>query len=144
MTINGGPRPIPPGTLNKLFFDAVDQYDRPNALMYKAGGDWKPISHKTFAERVRRCARGLTVLGVKPGDRIAILSENRPEWAIADYACLTSRVVDVPLYPNLPPEQRIPGKFISPHAACWDAEGNIYVVEWISDRRVTKLRRITF
>jgi len=105
MTINGGPRPIPPGTLNKLFFDAVDQYDRPNALMYKAGGDWKPISHKTFAERVRRCARGLTVLGVKPGDRIAILSENRPEWAIADYACLTSRVVDVPLYPNLPPEQ---------------------------------------
>ena len=105
MTINGGPRPIPPGTLNKLFFDAVDQYDRPNALMYKAGGDWKPISHKTFAERVRRCARGLTALGVRPGDRIAILSENRPEWAIADYACLTSRVVDVPLYPNLPPEQ---------------------------------------
>ena len=105
MTISGGPRPTPPGTLNKLFFDAVDRYDRPNALMYKAGGEWRPISHRTLAERVTRCGRGLTALGVRPGDRIAILSENRPEWAIADYACLTSRVVDVPLYPNLPPEQ---------------------------------------
>lgn len=47
-----------------------------------------------------------------------------------------------PDYPNLPHEQRIPGKFISPHAAYWDAEGNIYVVEWISDGRVTKLRRV--
>ena len=105
MTINGGPRPTPPGTLNRIFFDAVDKYDRPNALMYKAAGEWRPISHRTLAERVGRCGRGLTALGVRPGDRIAILSENRPEWAIADYACLTSRVVDVPLYPNLPPEQ---------------------------------------
>lgn len=44
-------------------------------------------------------------------------------------------------YPNLPNEQRIPGQFISPHMAIWDHEGNIYVVEWISDGRVTKLRR---
>ncbi|MBI5094973.1 MAG: twin-arginine translocation signal domain-containing protein [Candidatus Hydrogenedentes bacterium] len=45
-------------------------------------------------------------------------------------------------YPNLPHEQRIPGQFISPHAATWDHAGNIYVVEWVSDGRVTKLRRV--
>ncbi|MBI4559942.1 MAG: hypothetical protein HY706_20315 [Candidatus Hydrogenedentes bacterium] len=45
-------------------------------------------------------------------------------------------------YPNLPHDQRFPGKFISPHAAIWDRSGNIYVVEWINDGRVTKLRRV--
>lgn len=45
-------------------------------------------------------------------------------------------------YPNLPQEMRLPGKFISPHAACWDHNGNIYVVEWVSDGRITKLRKV--
>ena len=105
MIASGGQRTNSPGTLNSLFFDALEKYDRPNALLYKSGGDWIAISHREFGERVRRCARGLATLGIGPGDRIAILSENRPEWAIADYGCLTSRVVDVPLYPNLPPDQ---------------------------------------
>ena len=47
-----------------------------------------------------------------------------------------------PGYPNLTHEQRQSGKFISPHSACWDHEGNIYVVEWINDGRVSKLRKI--
>jgi hypothetical protein len=45
-------------------------------------------------------------------------------------------------WPNLPHETRVAGRFISPHAACVDADGNIYVVEWISDGRVTRLRRV--
>ena len=45
-------------------------------------------------------------------------------------------------WPNIPHDDRVAGKFISPHAACVDAEGNIYVVEWISDGRVTRLRRV--
>lgn len=45
-------------------------------------------------------------------------------------------------YPNLPHDQREPGKFISPHMAAWDSAGNIFVAEWISDGRVTKLQRI--
>ncbi|MBN4046717.1 hypothetical protein JYT90_00180 [bacterium AH-315-P07] len=44
-------------------------------------------------------------------------------------------------YPNLPHTDRIPGQFISPHGACWDRAGNIFVVEWIEDGRVTKLQR---
>jgi len=45
-------------------------------------------------------------------------------------------------WPNVPHEMRVTGKFVSPHAACWDSQGNIYVVEWIPDGRVTKLRRV--
>lgn len=45
-------------------------------------------------------------------------------------------------YPNLPQEMRVPGKFISPHDACWDRNGNIYVVEWVSDGRITKLKKV--
>lgn len=48
-----------------------------------------------------------------------------------------------PKYPNIPHEERIPGKFISPHAARWDRDGNIYVVEWVSDGRVTKLKKVS-
>ena len=100
----GGPRPAP-GTLNQLFFDAVSKYNRPDALQYKKDGVYKPISHATVADRVRHAARGLASLGIRRGDRVAILSENRPEWAIADFACLTAGLTDVPIYPTLPPDQ---------------------------------------
>ena len=105
MISSGGPRNTPPGTLTHLFFDAVARHDKPDALQVKVNGAYQPISSRTLAERVRRVALGLAELGVQPGDRVGILSENRPEWAIADYACLTGCMTDVPLYPNLPAEQ---------------------------------------
>jgi long-chain acyl-CoA synthetase len=104
MEAKGGPRPAP-GTLNKLFFDAVSKFNRPDALQVKVAGSYKPISHAQVAERVRHAARGLSSLGVRRGDRVAILSENRPEWAIADFACLTVGLTDVPIYPTLPADQ---------------------------------------
>ena len=105
MQSSGGPRNSQPGTLPQLFFGAVERYDKPDALQYKQDGVYRPISSRLLAERVRRAALGLGALGVRAGERVAIFSENRPEWAIADYACVTSGVTDVPLYPNLPPEQ---------------------------------------
>jgi long-chain acyl-CoA synthetase len=104
MEARGGPRPTP-GTLNQLFFDAVSKFNRPDALQAKVGGAYRPISHAEVAERVRHAARGLSSLGVRRGDRVAILSENRPEWAIADFACLTIGLTDVPIYPTLPGDQ---------------------------------------
>jgi long-chain acyl-CoA synthetase len=100
----GGPRPAP-GTLNQLFFEAASKFNRPDALQVKTGGSYKPISHSEVADRVRHAARGLSSLGVRRGDRVAILSENRPEWAIADFACLTGGMTDVPIYPTLPSDQ---------------------------------------
>jgi long-chain acyl-CoA synthetase len=91
--------------LNQLFFDAVAKYSRPDALQYKKDGAYRPISHQEVADRVRRAARGLSSLGVRRGDRVAILSENRPEWAIADFACLTAGLTDVPIYPTVPADQ---------------------------------------
>ena len=104
MQAKGGPRPAP-GTLNQLFFDAVSNYNRPDALQVKTGGSYRPISHTEVADRVRHAARGLSSLGVRRGDRVAILSENRPEWAVADFACLTIGLTDVPIYPTLPADQ---------------------------------------
>ena len=100
----GGPRP-PLGTVNALFFDAVERFDRANALLYKVNGVWEPTSHRTVLQRVRHVALGLARLGIVAQDRVALLSENRPEWLIADYACLCSAIVDVPVYPTLPAEQ---------------------------------------
>jgi long-chain acyl-CoA synthetase len=104
-----GPQPRPaPGTLTRLFYEAVEKYDRPDALQFKRGGKYRPISHRELLDRVRHVGQGLLQQGLRPGDRVAILSENRPEWAIADYACLTCGLTDVPLYPSLPAEQLIP------------------------------------
>jgi long-chain acyl-CoA synthetase len=103
-TVSGGPPPEP-GTLNQLFFAAIEQFDKPDALQVKSGGNYVPLSHREIELRVRHAALGLKTLGLSRGDRVGLLSENRPEWAIADYVCLTSGVTDVPIYPTLPADQ---------------------------------------
>ena len=97
MQSSGGPRNSQPGTLSQLFFDAVTRHDKADALQYKVNGVYQPISSRLLAERVRFAALGLGELGVNAGDRVAIISENRTEWAIADFACVTSALTDVPL-----------------------------------------------
>ena len=104
MYARGGPRPQP-GTLNQLLFEAIDKYNKPDALQVRVGEQYTPLSHATLLDRIRKVSYGLREIGIRHGDRVAILSENRPEWAIADFACLTSGVTDVPLYPSLPAEQ---------------------------------------
>ena len=93
-------------TLNELFFGASDRYrSRPAALRVKRDGRWRTISYAELFERVHEACAALRELGIAPGDRLAILSENRPEWAITDYACLAARCADVPVYPTLPAKQ---------------------------------------
>ena len=104
MYATGGPRPAP-STLTRSFFEAIEKYDLPAAYQYKKDGKYVPISHADVLRRVRQLSLALTALGVKRGDRVAIMSENCPEWAIADWACLCSGVTDVPIYPTLPAEQ---------------------------------------
>jgi len=95
-----------PRTLNELFFAAMDALaDRPAVLRRKNAGRWEAISGSALMARVQDVSLGLRDLGVGPGDRVAILSENRPEWAVADYACLALRAADVPIYPTLTAKQ---------------------------------------
>src|SRR5688500_5790238 len=102
--VSGGPPPAP-GTLAQLFFDAVDRYDKPDAVQSKVNGTYQPISHRTLATRVQHIGLRLRGLGIERGARVGTPSENRPERAIADYACRTSCLIGVPVYPTLPAVQ---------------------------------------
>src|SRR5277367_2861638 len=70
-----------------------------------ADGAWKPITSNELYGRVRALADVFRGWGLGKGDRVAILSENRWEWAVTDFATLAIGGVDVPLYPTLTPEQ---------------------------------------
>jgi len=87
-------------TLNDIYA-VTCTLDRPAALKTKKDGRWVDISVPEFCDTVRYFATGLRLLGVKPGDRVAILSENRPEWAMTDFAILCNAAVTVPVYPTL-------------------------------------------
>jgi len=93
-------------TLTELFFGAVERYaSHPAAFRYKADGVWRASTHREVAARVQAFGTGLIELGIRPGDRVAILAETRLEWSLADYACLCVRAADVPIYPTLPANQ---------------------------------------
>ncbi len=87
-----------PKTLNELFNSAVDRHRESEFLRFKAGGDWRSLTFGEVARRVRELALGLYALGIRSGDRVAIWSENRPEWNLADLAALAIGAVDVPIY----------------------------------------------
>ncbi|HXF82285.1 MAG TPA: long-chain fatty acid--CoA ligase [bacterium] len=87
--------------------DLFDHVVRSNAperelLRIRAGRDWRGYATQAFEEAVRRTAGRLTGAGVRAGDRVALFSENRPEWHIVDFACHLIGAVPVPLYPALP------------------------------------------
>src|SRR5579862_4572714 len=96
--------PTSPATLNDIFFTAVERtLDR--AMLYRDNGKWLPISSAHLRSKVAGVARTLQKWGIRKGDRVAILSENRPEWSIADFAILLLGAVTVPIYATLTPEQ---------------------------------------
>ncbi|NLL19898.1 MAG: long-chain fatty acid--CoA ligase [Clostridia bacterium] len=85
-------------TLGAMFFNRVDKYQDHAALRYKKDGAWHDISWKEFGSRVEKLGYGLLALGINPGDRVAILSENRPEWAITDLGIISIQGIVVPIY----------------------------------------------
>jgi long-chain acyl-CoA synthetase len=93
------------GTLCELFYDSVDRYRKAQHLRHKEDGVWKAISSDELRVSVEELSMGLRALGVEKGARVAILAENRPEWAMADLATLVSGATDSPIYATLPPRQ---------------------------------------
>ena len=94
-------------TLCDIFLKAAAS-GKPDLLVSKIGGEWKGIPASDFSYTVRALSMGLNALGIQPGDRVAILSENRPEWAMTDYAVLCAGAWSVPIYPTLPAHQIAP------------------------------------
>src|SRR5687767_8557889 len=88
-----------------LCLAAVTRHAKADALNYTTDGKWFNISAETFVQRVKSCALGLAALGIRPGDRIALLSENRPEWSIVDLAILSLGAINVPIYTTQAIEQ---------------------------------------
>jgi long-chain acyl-CoA synthetase len=96
---------MPERTLCELFYRSVDTFKKPAHLKVKRGVEWQAISSEEFRVAVEEISMGLRGLGVEKGDRVAILSENRPEWAYADLASLCAAAIDVPVYATLLPAQ---------------------------------------
>jgi long-chain acyl-CoA synthetase len=94
-----------PGTLVEVYEGAVRRYPKPDTLNYKSNGAWQAISAAEMLKRARRIALGLYSLGVRKGDRVALLSESRAEWVLSDQGCIFAGAVSVPVYPTLTPPQ---------------------------------------
>ena len=93
-----------PQTLNDIFSAIVDRgHDR--VMLTREANRWAPISSRLFYQHVAGMARTLRQWGIAKGDRIAILSENRPEWAVADFATFQLGAVVVPIYATLTAQQ---------------------------------------
>ncbi len=92
-------------TLTEMFLNTVKTNSSKISLMSKVDDQYRGITYQEFAEKVKDFALGLASLGVKKGDRISLLSENRPEWAISDLAILSLGAINVPIYPSLIPKQ---------------------------------------
>src|SRR5258708_38869149 len=92
--------PVPFATLAEMFLQVTE---RPNdALMQsKVAGAWKALSSAEVRHKVARLSAALLNMGLHRGDRVAILSENSPAWAIADYACISAGPVGAAVFPPL-------------------------------------------
>ncbi len=97
--------PNEPTTLIDVFEYVARVHPRPDTLNYKLNSRWIAISSDEMLRRARHIAAGLYSLGVRRGDRVAILSESRPEWTLTDAGCMYATAIDVPIYPTLTPPQ---------------------------------------
>jgi long-chain acyl-CoA synthetase len=101
-------RPAAPGepaTLVDVFNRVPVEHKRPDTLNYKSGDRWVAISSDEMLARAKSIAAGLHAIGVQRGDRVALLSESRPEWTLTDAGSIFAGAIDVPIYPTLTPPQ---------------------------------------
>jgi long-chain acyl-CoA synthetase len=87
-----------PRTLPEMCLEAITRHNKPDTVSEKRGKEWFRISSTEFVRRVRHIALGLADAGIRPQDRVALISENRPEWSLADLAVLSIGAITVPLY----------------------------------------------
>jgi long-chain acyl-CoA synthetase len=111
-----------PKSLGELLRRTAIQNPTKKALYYKLSGQYESLTWAQAQDRVNALASFFLAQGLLPGDRVAILSENRPEWAITDLAIATAGLVSVPLYPSLTPNEI--GFLLQNSGAKWIAISN--------------------
>ena len=79
----------------------ANRYGDKAAMLIKSGDEWKEITYTEFGEKVRLIAEGLVSLGIAAGEKVALLSENRPEWSMSDFGIQSAKAIVVPVYPTL-------------------------------------------
>jgi len=94
-----------PRTVPDLLFNTIEKFPENIALKIKRGDAYQTFTYKEFGEHIKLISSALASLGLKAGDKIAILSNNRPEWPISDFAIFCLGAVTVPIYQTLPPNQ---------------------------------------
>jgi long-chain acyl-CoA synthetase len=94
-----------PQTIPHFCIESFRRNAKPDALSYKIQDVWRHFSGAETIEKIKHIALGLSSLGVKAGDKIAVISENRPEWSLTDLAILSLRAVNVPIYTTQAVEQ---------------------------------------
>ncbi len=93
-------------TLSQLFEYSTTHFNKPDLLVYRGkNGSFRKLSSHEFRERVLHFALGLRKYGAKKGAKVLLVSENRPEWHITDFACHLLGAVVVPVFPTLIPDQ---------------------------------------
>lgn len=90
-----------PSIISDIFVSVADRFPNAKLLNFKHDGAWRSMSSTELLERIRAAALGLYSLGLRKGDRVAILAPNSPEWTIADAACQYAGFIDVPIYTTL-------------------------------------------
>ena len=95
---------LPITSLAALPFYFSGRFPKPIIIRRCLAEGYDTYASRELFDYIRDVSLGLGVLGVKPGDRVAILCESRPEWLVADLAILSAGAVTVPIYPSLPAE----------------------------------------
>jgi len=94
-----------PQSLPGMFFTVVKKHGGKTALLCKKSGFYSKITYTDFEKKVRKVAAGLLSLGIKKGDKVAIISTNCPEWAISDFGIMSAGAITVPVYPTITAKQ---------------------------------------
>jgi long-chain acyl-CoA synthetase len=119
-----------PASVPEMCLAALTRHAKPDALNLKREGQWLHIPGADIIRRVRAVALGLSALGVRRGDRVALLSENRPDWSVTDLAILSLGAVNVPIYTTQAPDQ-----------VCYILEDSGARVLFVSNKRIYRHAR---
>lgn len=87
-----------------LHYHQLKSYPKEDALTAKINGNWIPISSQSMIDQAEAIASGLFELGLEPGDKVALIANNRPEWHIVDLGILIAGMINVPIYPTITEE----------------------------------------